>query len=511
MNIQKEKFCTAKAVVCATNELGYDWDIIVPDMKPDIGKILNSCAHVVISEKEIMQDRTVISGIVKINILYVSSEDDKTIRNIENMQNFTHVMELKGLRQSMILDVSSCVAEITENVINSRKINLAVKIKLCGTAYNDENMEFISEAEEDDVHCLCKCINTIRTSCVTSNDAVLKEEFDVPSGKPSVFEILKVKTSITNKSVKPLLNKLVVKGNMVLSVLYNAELDGLKFETMDFEMPFTEIFDIEGLTESSKCDTDFEIYDTNYFIKPNSDGDNRILVSETVLRVRTRAYENVCLNAVTDAYSITDNLKFETSKYDIDELLCEMCCDHQIKESVRFEALPPISKILNCASTAEIVSAVIKNGKICVEGNVKTEVLYASIDRDGFLNCAYFETPFSAAFDCEEAKEGMYCEVNTDILSDGYNITGDFELQIRMNIQLNFRVKKSAECELFKSLDKDEDNPCENTRADIVVYICDGNETMWDIAKKYRTTTERILTVNGLNDEKIKYGTKLIV
>ena len=511
MNIQKEKFCTAKAVVCATNELSYDWDIIVPDMKPDIGKILNSCAHVVIAEKEIMQDRAVISGIVKINILYVSSEDDKTIRNIENMQNFTHVMELKGLRQSMILDVVSSVAEITENVINSRKINLAVKISLCGTAYNDVSMEFVAKAEEENVHCLCKCINTVKTSCITQNDTVIKEEFDVPAGKPSVFEILKVKTCITNKSVKPLLNKLVVKGNIVLNVLYNAELDGLKFETMDFEMPFTEIFDIEGLTEVCKCDTDFEIYDTNYFIKPNSDGENRVFVAETFLRTRTRAYENVCLNAVADAYSINENLKYEISKYDIDELICELCCDHQIKETVRFEALPPISKVLNCASFTDVVTAVVKNGKIHIEGITKTEVLYASIDREGFLNCAYFETPFSASFDCESAKEGMFCEVNPDVLSDGYNITGDFELQIRMNIQFNFRVKRVSECELFKDLDKDEDNTYENTRSDIVVYICDGNETMWDIAKKYRTTTERILAVNGLKEENVKCGMKLIV
>ena len=68
-----------------------------------------------ITGKEIMQDRVVINGNVKITILYISSDDSKSIKSIENIQNFNCVLELKDLRQNMELNISTNQHKVIES------------------------------------------------------------------------------------------------------------------------------------------------------------------------------------------------------------------------------------------------------------------------------------------------------------------------------------------------------------------------------------------------------------
>ena len=44
-----------------------------------------------------------------------------------------------------------------------------------------------------------------------------------------------------------------------------------------------------------------------------------------------------------------------------------------------------------------------------------------------------------------------------------------------------------------------------------LLYIVQPSDTLWDVAKAYRTTTERICELNGLPAEELKPGQKLIL
>ena len=45
----------------------------------------------------------------------------------------------------------------------------------------------------------------------------------------------------------------------------------------------------------------------------------------------------------------------------------------------------------------------------------------------------------------------------------------------------------------------------------IVGYIVQPDDTLWKIAKKFHTTVENILDTNGLTEEKVSLGDKLIL
>ena len=45
----------------------------------------------------------------------------------------------------------------------------------------------------------------------------------------------------------------------------------------------------------------------------------------------------------------------------------------------------------------------------------------------------------------------------------------------------------------------------------IVGYIAKQGDTLWSVAKEYRTTVERLCQMNNLEKQEIKIGDKLIV
>ena len=151
MDYQKQNINVLKKCAKRDDVQNYDWDIIVPDSKPDVATIISTDGMINIISKEIMQDRAIINGSVKINILYISSEDAKCVKNIENIQNFTYVSELDGLRQNMTFCLDCNVIKITSNVLNSRKINVACTMKFEGTSYTGKELSYIENTDCKDV------------------------------------------------------------------------------------------------------------------------------------------------------------------------------------------------------------------------------------------------------------------------------------------------------------------------------------------------------------------------
>ena len=45
----------------------------------------------------------------------------------------------------------------------------------------------------------------------------------------------------------------------------------------------------------------------------------------------------------------------------------------------------------------------------------------------------------------------------------------------------------------------------------LVGFICNDDCVLWDIAKKYRTTVEKICNVNGIEANSVKNGDKIVV
>ena len=114
-------------------------DIIVPDSKPDIYRILNVKAVADLSEYHIRKDKITFSGNIKYVVFYIGEEEGNKIYTIEYSAPFSHMTECNKLSEESTTTCSCSVSKTLFDVKNSRKLSVGalLDIKAEGTGAKD--------------------------------------------------------------------------------------------------------------------------------------------------------------------------------------------------------------------------------------------------------------------------------------------------------------------------------------------------------------------------------------
>ena len=92
------------------------------------------------------------------------------------------------------------------------------------------------------------------------------------------------------------------------------------------------------------------------------------------------------------------------------------------------------------------------------------------------------------------------------------NLTGDNEASVKANIVFDTFVTESITARAIDNIEAVEADMKEiMDMPGIIGYIVKDGDTMWNIAKKFRTTTDDIKLINDKSDERISRGEKLII
>ena len=114
--------------------------------------------------------------------------------------------------------------------------------------------------------------------------------------------------------------------------------------------------------------------------------------------------------------------------------------------------------------------------------------------------------------------ERFMTECETDIVPEridvkavvkhiSYNLTSSGSLEVRCLVGIDTRLIKNTVIENITAVENTE---CDR-RKGIVVYSAKQGDVLWDIAKKYSTSCEKIAMHNNIDNEKISKGTKIFI
>jgi len=496
-------------------------DIIVPDIKPDILRILQVDGTAAINSKEVQQDKVIINGTVNFNILYtpdVSDGDESLnplIKSISASTGFVHEVEIKNAKPDMNAQVESDVEHIEFNVLNGRKLNVKAVVSLNCKVVETLTLSAVTDiSAEEQIEVLKKNLKAYNVVAETEQEFMIREELAVPSGKPSILDVLKMDVKVTGKDYKLLNNKVVVKGELNICSLYIGDMVDNSIQFMEHGIPFTEIFDIDGVNEDMYCELDYEVQDIYYQTKEDSDGDIRIVGVEVTLKVNARASEKLSIDVIEDAYSPEVDVAMEQQVFNIDQVVDEDREQTTIKEIIDLPAdIPEIVQIYNVITKPYISETRLENGKIVVEGVVDTYLLYLSDSQENPIFSYKQEIPFRHDINVSNVEPDMACDVKAEVDHCSYSMNGSSEVEIRCILGIASKVIKTSQVDLITGLElKPYADVQEHKRPSIVIYFVQKEDTLWKIAKKYRTTVQEILAVNKIeNAEAIRPGQQLMI
>lgn len=509
--LKKELVHTNEVLCQKYSQTTIDCDVIVPDINPDISKILEVDGFISIKEKSIRSGKVYVQGSATMTVLYTpDGEVLSKVKSLSATQEFVHTVDVSSLDENAHLSVEVEPEAFNHTIINSRKVNLrcsaGINVKLTGT----NRFELLTEAT-DSSGSICTDTSKLRIcNTVVNQESRLSicEQLELPSGKPAMGEILK--TTVFPQSHELVLseNSAVAKGQIRICTLYSSADDG-SVQFVEYTVPFEKEFDLPGAEEDMEGEIEYSLTDMYCEIRDDSDGETRVLGVDLGLCAFIKGFLIQELDIIQDAYSLRGITTINSQKINIEQLMDNTTAQLTHKASVSLpEQLPEIYQVCDVSASASVDRLTAEMGEITLFGHIKSNILYLSGDETLPL-CSFSETSeFSHTFHVPGANAHTICDAKVFTEHVGYTMNGGSNLDLRVVLGLNVRSFKNetviqiTDIEFTESEDTTH-KPC------IIIYYVQPGDSLWKIAKKYQTTVASLMECNNLSNDKLDVGQQL--
>jgi hypothetical protein len=493
----------------------FENDIIVPDVKPDIARILLIDSNVYVNSAEPVNEKIAVSGVVLYKILYISEDAEKSVKSINANANFYHTLDIANIKPGMKCKAKCEVEHMEYNVLNGRKVNVKAVVKVSGKVYDETDKEIACDITGmEDIQSLRESISINSYLGDNRINYIIKENMELPSSKPSINEILRNDVKITGKDYKIADNKVIVKGELTISTLFTGDDEARSIQFMEHEIPFTQFIDLPGLDEYASCDVDYQIIDSRFEAGEDSDGEPRVLRGEISLNIFVAGYARKSVEVLTDAYSPRTRLGLEKQALRLEDITVENRSQVNIKDTLVLEDdSPEIAEVFNVLSKPVLTECKLYDDKVVIEGLVNSDVLYLANDSEQPVFCQRQETPFKHTIDCKGTRPEMGYEVDLDVEHCSYSMLSANEVEFRLALGVAFKGVDPVEIPLIaKVTETPPDEKRVATQPSMIIYFLQPGDTLWKVAKKYYTTVADIERVNNLSDhDALLAGQQIII
>lgn len=499
----KENFRVNQIIGKAKESIVAEGDVIIPDIKPDILSTINTNGTVCIYKKEILDGKIRIDGGVQVYIMYLADDESSSVRGINTVIDFTKVIDMANVSPNMNMESNIYLNNIECKILNGRKVNIKTNMEADITVCSNEDIEFIKDIENgEDVQVLntSAIIDSLLGTGVTkvyAKDTMTIENTD------NLAEIMKINLNIINKETKTSYNKVLAKSDMMVNLVYLT--DDNRINELNWQIPVMGFVDMQTVSDDSLCNVNYEI--KNVLLKPNSVEEHSIYI-EVELEITCNVFEKKELNIIQDLYSPKEN--FDISQKNITVMQDKQMASNKCSLNEKI-VIPELqnSKICNTEIIPRIVKQNIYNDKIICDGELETKILFIS-NLTNRLDLKIQTIPFSCTIECPGVSNNSNINTNIEISNKQFSVLGDGSVEANVDLNINSDISKMMEIKVVDNLVIVEDED-ENIYS-IVVYFVKPGDTLWNIAKRFKSTISAIASVNGIEDEnRISVGQQLFI
>lgn len=507
--LNKEKIQTGDVFCQKYNRTTVECDVIVPDVKPDILKILEVDGYISVSEKIIRQGKVFIQGTVNMTVLYAPDGDViSRVKSLNATQDFSQSIDAGGADGDSALAVEIEPESFNYTLINSRKVNLrciaGISVKLTRT----NELEIPTDISGENICVKRTPFRLCSTAVNSENRVVVCEQLELPSGKPTIGEILKTTVFPQSLDFSFIEDKAVVNGQVRICNLYISADDG-SFQFTEHTVPFSETLEVNGAEEDMEGEIEYSVSDMYCELRDDSDGEARIIGIDLGLCAVIRGFKIKELEMLSDAYSLDGNCSIETEERNIEQLIDNTTAQITHKTSIAVpEFFPEIKQICDINTTASVDRIAVENGEITVFGSLKNNVLYVSNDEEVPLGSFSGVSEFTHTFSVPGSTGNTICDAKIFTEHVSYTLNGGGSIDLRAVLGLSLRSFKNELITPITNINiiEETDN---KPKPYITIYFAQKGDSLWSIAKRYKTTVDALKECNGLTDDKLRIGQQI--
>lgn len=517
METIKKNIILDKKIGREVSQLLIEGDIIVPDTKPDMDRLLKKSANAYIDSREIGDERVSFKGSLDLEVLYIAKNEEKAIHSMKASTPINDFINMEGVEKDMFVSTNCSITNIEYKIVNDRKVNFRCILDVVAEVIGKEENEIVIDIEGLPESQMKKNQVSMNSLVLGKNDKfIIKEEISIPSGKPNINELLESRFSICSKEVKTSDGKVNVSGNLKILSLYKSDEDEGIIEYLENEIPFSGSLEAEGCDSSMLAEVKACVCHCSCQANSDDDGEARILEIEAEIGAELRVLKEESIDILEDSYCINKKTELDMEYMNYPVFLCKNKNQCPIKELVKLDIdCPPILQILSTSGNVHIDETRVIDDKVVIEGIIEIDMLYVTNKDEAPLYCFSTMLPFKQGVEAKGAddKKRLVINITSGIEHIGVNMLSDSEVEVRCVMNFDLLVREEKKLGVIYDI---EFTPIAeeilNSIAGMTLYVVQKDDTLWKIAKKYNTSIDDLLEVNEIeNPDKINIGQRILI
>lgn len=506
--LSKKTLSLSETVFEGSAEQPLDIDFTLPDYCPDIQRILKCQVYPKIYSRNISGDRLDVDGAAVVKILYVDAVK-KSVRCSEHTLPYTCSFSLKTTPQNAVIEAQAKPEYLNCRAISPRRLDIhgafTVRVRVICRC----EKELICKIDGDDVQ-MKKAAYPVSTVTGSAQQLFsVTEDIELSGSKPPLEAVLRTEATAILTDCKTITNKMMVKGDLNLKLLYLTDLDSGNVEVMDYTLPISRILDVDGAEENALCNASINLL--NYDIKVRSDlsDNNTVITLEAKLAVTAETYGSEEAQVITDAYSTLYDLDLvfgQTALSNLHTVISDSC----ITKSTVEASQSGVTRVIDLWAEQCSCKALVENGQIVIAGKVNICIL--AIDNDSAPFYTERTTDFSYPLSIDGDVLKLTASPAAQVLSLSYRLNGANNIEVRTEIKVTAVVFENVSVRTVTSASADEEHlRKKDNNVAITLYYADKGEKVWDIARAYCVCCDNIKAENDLTDDIVPTGKMLLI
>ena len=487
-------------------------ELNIPDDKPDIARILDINGTVYATGKEVIQDKVMVEGVIRYNMIYIAEGETPSITSVEKEEAFTHYIEVDGAKPRMMATTELDIEHIDFEVVNRRKIGLKTVLNLSCRVIQSLQLEAVKTfAHESNVQTLNEKIRVAVSGGEGVGQTILRDDFEIADDMPSVAEVLRKSARARITETKAADNKVIVHGEIDMQILYSSGEEQEPIQAIEESVPFSHFVEIPGAYQGMESEANVTVQEFDVSIRPDINQDSRILAVEMMISLDPRDHELNDYEVIIDAYSPGKKLDLKKKPIYIQRMVDEHQAQTTVRESMTLpDNIPTASNILYVEAKPIVTDYSIDGEQVIIEGVLPISMLYQAEDQGIWVSAFKSEIPFSQTVEIPGIKEDMNCECRLGVIHVGHTLLAPDEVEIRVTVAAKVSVTEVFEKDILMGIEELEGVADERTG--IFIYFVQPGDTLWSVAKKYNATIDTLLKYNDIeNQDMLEPGSKMII
>ena len=495
MQTEKEYIAAREALGLRSESVG---EYSLPDYNGDVKKVLAVKTKVFPSGKFVGDETLEFSGTVGYDVVYVDGEG--AVTHAEFVTDYDAALRINS-ESYADSDIHTEVSSCNVRLVGPRKFSVKTVLesdvfisekkmhRITGDAFMEYEPEFLSRNAK-----------VMSMEFAASDTREVEEEMTGLDGAiADEVEILLCDASGEVQSFEKNDHSVTVKGCIKVDMLYrNADASPVRLEK---EIAYNDEVSLEYANDFESVSPRIEVFNLKSAVVPTDDG-VRLAVTVGAL-TRVRATKNSLITLVSDAFLKERGTENEYSDFNYSEYVCSGCSEDKIEltQPLSDAELEGFGDILYSSAAARVDECEIQDNSVKIRGEVRFSGIACQVNENE--ERVFMPVKINAPF---EQNVNINCQNAGNIRINRHVSVDD----VRMEIDAN-HLSASANLMCCVSLSADRKKRClgasyitdeEYTRdaSVVTVYYPEYGENLFEIARKFHTSTRSIAESNRLTE-----------